>query len=319
MDLVTLPPQSVINNTLGALQIGTLLSYLLFGITTTQVYIYYTRFPEDAPWIRLMVAFVWILEATQTGLVGYVVYFYTITDYGDKKHALQSALPPLLVSFILTGAITTLVELFFIYRIHQLSKRVYVPAILAVLPFIYFMGTTAFTIASFKLGTWAHAEEEWGWDILASAILSVVTDLSISAALVILLAGNRRRGTATTSAIIDQVITWTIETGVATSLCSVLILIFYETMQKSFIWLAVFIIKSRLFSNSLLASLNSRAALREIPNITLPASAPQFSHAGSRMEDHEMFHVQVETKTHVHRDRLEDSGVRKLWDSEELV
>ncbi|KAF7289280.1 hypothetical protein MIND_01389600 [Mycena indigotica] len=300
MDSPLLIPQTFVNNTVGALQIGVLVSYVLFGITTTQAYIYYGRFPEDPIWIRSMVALVWLLEAAQAALVGYVLYFYTVTDFGDRNHVLQNALPALMVAFILTGAITTLVELFFTYRINQLSQRLLIPIALSVLAVVYFMGTLSIAIAGFKTGTWAGAESQWGWDILATAILSVVTDLGISAVLVFLLFQNRQQGTANTAAMIDQVIAWTIETGVVTSLCSVLILIFYEKMTQSFVWLAVLIVKSRLFSNSLLASLNSRSSLRKMTNVSLPSSAPQFSHsqAGSRLEDVEMFRVEAK----LHRD-----------------
>ncbi|KAJ7214427.1 hypothetical protein GGX14DRAFT_610871 [Mycena pura] len=51
------------DNTLGAFQIGILVSYMLFGITTSQAYVYYTRFPEDSTRLNLkaLVAFVWPL------------------------------------------------------------------------------------------------------------------------------------------------------------------------------------------------------------------------------------------------------------------
>ena len=41
--------------TLGALQIGVLVSYLLFGVTTTQTYIYYGRFPDDSRGLKFLV------------------------------------------------------------------------------------------------------------------------------------------------------------------------------------------------------------------------------------------------------------------------
>lgn len=39
----------------GALQIGVLVSYVLFGVTTTQAYIYYDRFPDDSPKLKALV------------------------------------------------------------------------------------------------------------------------------------------------------------------------------------------------------------------------------------------------------------------------
>jgi hypothetical protein len=48
-------PPSVLAASLGALQIGVFLSHVLFGVTTTQTYIYYSRFPEDPPQLKALV------------------------------------------------------------------------------------------------------------------------------------------------------------------------------------------------------------------------------------------------------------------------
>jgi hypothetical protein len=39
----------------GVLQIGVLISYALFGVTTTQTYIYYSRFPDDSLKLKALV------------------------------------------------------------------------------------------------------------------------------------------------------------------------------------------------------------------------------------------------------------------------
>jgi hypothetical protein len=39
----------------GAYQIGVLVSYMLFGVTTAQTYIYYGRFPDDSPKFKALV------------------------------------------------------------------------------------------------------------------------------------------------------------------------------------------------------------------------------------------------------------------------
>ncbi|KAJ7788663.1 hypothetical protein B0H14DRAFT_3503961 [Mycena olivaceomarginata] len=48
-----------LNPNTGAYEIGVLLSYVLFGVTTTQAYLYYTRFPEDSRKLKALVVFVW--------------------------------------------------------------------------------------------------------------------------------------------------------------------------------------------------------------------------------------------------------------------
>jgi hypothetical protein len=48
-------PLSTLAASLGALQIGVFVSHVLFGVTTTQTYIYYSRFPEDPPQLKALV------------------------------------------------------------------------------------------------------------------------------------------------------------------------------------------------------------------------------------------------------------------------
>jgi hypothetical protein len=39
----------------GAVEIGVLVSYVLFGVTITQTYIYYSRFPDDSRKLKALV------------------------------------------------------------------------------------------------------------------------------------------------------------------------------------------------------------------------------------------------------------------------
>nr|GAT51269.1 predicted protein [Mycena chlorophos] len=270
-------PVQFLNDTIGSLQIGVLVSYVLLGITTTQTYVYFYRFPDDSPWVRAMVAFVWLVEIAQAAVFGFVLYYYTVIDYGDRLDVLQNAIQTVMAGFVLTGTITTLVEFYFIRRIYLLSKRIFVPLFLGVLSILYLAGTLSIAGAGVKSGTWAAAEKQWGWLIFATAIVSVVVDLGIAGALVWFLLQSRNQGLAKTTNMVDQLIAWSIETGVLTSLCSILILVFYHLKPQSFIWLAVLIVKSRLFSNSLLASLNSRTALRTMTSVSIASSGPRFA------------------------------------------
>ncbi|KAJ7842405.1 hypothetical protein B0H13DRAFT_2365242 [Mycena leptocephala] len=74
-----------------------------------------------------------------------------------------------------------------------------------------------------------------------------------------------------TLALIDKLVAWTIETGMLTSAMTVTSLICYFAKKDSFIWVAVSTVEARMFSNSLLASLNSRATLRAMNEVSLPS------------------------------------------------
>ncbi|KAJ7839534.1 hypothetical protein B0H14DRAFT_2786846 [Mycena olivaceomarginata] len=72
---------------------------------------------------------------------------------------------------------------------------------------------------------------------------------------------------------------WTIETGMLTSIMTVVAMVFFVTMKDNFIWLGVYSTVPGVFSNSFLASLNFRAKLRAM-NDSLPISTLNFA-AGS--------------------------------------
>ncbi|KAJ7867156.1 hypothetical protein B0H13DRAFT_2560281 [Mycena leptocephala] len=94
-----------LNTTLGAFQIGVLVSYVLFGVTTTQTYIYYSRFPDDSLKLKVLVAFVWICEVGHALCIGHSLYVYTISDYAHPERVLGPAPKSLETTSIFSGVI----------------------------------------------------------------------------------------------------------------------------------------------------------------------------------------------------------------------
>ncbi|KAJ7048243.1 hypothetical protein C8F01DRAFT_1193572 [Mycena amicta] len=279
-----------VTNTFGALEIGVLGSFALFGLTTAQSYVYYARFQRDPLFLRLLVAFVWLCELAHTICIGNVLYDYTITNYGNPRIVAARILPTMSISVVLSGVITALVQGFFAFRIWTLGRshsstgislfRI-IPILLWISEFVYLVASTAATVLAFGQANLPQFLVHYGWLMLSAWVLNLVNDTTITASLVVLLVFNRTRGLHTTTALMDKLIKWTIETGLITSMFSILNLVFvrcppmsclilfhlahqYVRNRHSFIWLGIQFIKARLFANSLLASLNSRSSLREM-------------------------------------------------------
>ncbi|KAF7300431.1 hypothetical protein HMN09_00926800 [Mycena chlorophos] len=311
--------------TIGAFEIGTLISYIMFGVTTAQAYTYYTEesFDDDPWWMRVLIAFVWLVELTHVVCIGQVLYLFTVSYY-DQPIRLVGAIPVgLALSIVLSGVITGVVQSFFAYRIFSLSlstvatastsfrpesslralgvrnsesagsaaappgraslhpkslrrrwlrrwhfRPIYlmrlVPPAIWLAEAVYVVFSLVATVISFP----SHSPNiafylaRYGWILRTAWIMNLIMDSTISASLVFVLLQNREKGMGRTTALVDQIVRWTIETGVLTSLFSVLNLVVYDHEKPTFIWVSVQIIKTRLFSNSLLASLNSRKKLR---------------------------------------------------------
>ncbi|KAF8160166.1 hypothetical protein BJ912DRAFT_1103603 [Pholiota molesta] len=72
--------QPTLDNTWGAALIGLVVASILYGMTTLQAYIYYTKYPNDVRTIKLLVLTVWILDTVSLCLVISAMYTYLVSD-----------------------------------------------------------------------------------------------------------------------------------------------------------------------------------------------------------------------------------------------
>ncbi|KAJ6536438.1 hypothetical protein DFH09DRAFT_1091398 [Mycena vulgaris] len=96
------------NLTIGAMKVGMLVSYVLFGVTTTQAYIYYGRFPEDSWRLKLLAR----LASTLT-------WMKCTADEKTRWLSFGSASTP-------SASDTRYIQGFFALRIYRLSKLLYI-------------------------------------------------------------------------------------------------------------------------------------------------------------------------------------------------
>ncbi|KAJ7886343.1 hypothetical protein B0H13DRAFT_898990 [Mycena leptocephala] len=264
------------NNTLGAYQIGVLASYALFGVLTTQTYIYYTRFPDDSSRLKALVAFVWVCEVAHAICVGHTLYVYTISDYGHPERIGGPAPKSFDVAILFSGAIAA--SGFFSFRIYAFSRKLWIPTVIWGMSFLRLLGSLVVCITTLRMSSLARFVAQWEWFITTVWSISAANDLAITATLVVLL--RHRRSTVIdlkrTAALVDKLILWTVETGLLTSAFSLIMLACFVTMRENFIYLGLFTVEARgdrkVFSNSLLASLNSRATLRAMDEVSVPFS-----------------------------------------------
>ncbi|KAJ7851975.1 hypothetical protein B0H13DRAFT_2399066 [Mycena leptocephala] len=245
----------------GALLVGTLISYALFGVATIQAYIYYGRFPKDSGRMKTLVAAVWCGEFAHTVCIAISLYNMIITNFGHPEN-LKVLPPSLLASAFIGSLVSFTVQMFFTFRIYALSKHLFIPLICAALSLFRLVPPNVIVLGFGTSQPVPIFLKQWGKLFDAIWAASAVNDLLIAGTLVYLLYQRRSNVLERTAAIVDKLIAWTIETGVVTSIASIIMMIVFITLPSTFIWMACFVVIPRLFSNSLFASLNSRAALR---------------------------------------------------------
>ncbi|KAJ7851101.1 hypothetical protein B0H13DRAFT_1905397 [Mycena leptocephala] len=266
-----------VNTTIGVLQISVLISYMLFGVTTTQTYIYYSRFPDDSPKLKALVAFVWVCEMAHALCVGHTLYVYTISDYAHPERLVGPAPVSLEAGVIFSGIIGAYIRdgnlllcptspstrVLLVPNLCFPEETIYLYSHLGYGVFAlagvhhHLRHSTAYALAAalreaVGVARHSHAErqrcERLGHRSDAGGLLHRRrTDVHKRGGSGLGVTANRR--------LLDKLIAWTIETGVMTRL-------------------AIFCINARLFSHSPLASLNSRTTLRAMDEVTVSVSLP---------------------------------------------
>ncbi|KAF8194376.1 hypothetical protein K438DRAFT_1827871 [Mycena galopus ATCC 62051] len=259
------------DNTLGAYQIGVLISYVLLGVTTTQVYIYYNRFPEDSFKVKALDSFCEVVHAI---CLGHTLYVVTISDYADLgPERVFGAVPRSFPAAILvSGIIGGSVQGFFAFRVYKLSQKLFVPIICWVMSALRAVMAALISITLLQETSLAKYEVQWKWAMTTLWSVSTVNDLTITMALVTILAG-KRNTFKKTAALVDKLILYTIETGMLTSMSSIAALACVCFISPNAIEVACLI--------WFLSFLNSRATLRTMEQVTLPLSFIHNTGSGS--------------------------------------
>ncbi|KAF7351255.1 hypothetical protein MSAN_01557000 [Mycena sanguinolenta] len=274
------------HTTIGAYELGVLVSYILLGVTTTQVYMYWSRFPNDPPRLRYLVALLWALEMAHAICIGCTLYQMTVSDYGQPERLILIP-PSLAIAVVFSGIVGGAVQSFFAARIYHISKSLYIPCLSWTLSFSRLLGSIAVCYYGLRLPTIPDFEMQFGWLLNSLWSVASANDVLIAVTLVYWLSRCRREAGKRTVALVDKLIAWTMETGVVTSAAGVASLLCFATMKSNYIWIAFFVVNARLYSNSLLASLNSRASLKTMAEKTQSHAAGSvvgFKATGSRSD-----------------------------------
>ncbi|EMD32290.1 hypothetical protein CERSUDRAFT_68859 [Gelatoporia subvermispora B] len=238
---------------MGALLIGA----LLWGITCSQAYHYYTHY-SDVVLLQLVVSrFTSLLDTVHQILISHIVYTYLITWYSDPLNLLRYVW-------------------FLIWRVWLFGRQ----SILQVSPLIA-LSLTSFTI---EILYYCKMWDDYSY---ASGAINMAAIGAITVQSVFLLRSSKS-GLASTNHVIQRLIVFLVGTGLAISFCAMLSLITVIAMPTTLIFSIFYFLISRLATNSLLLTLNMREGMRAaLPNTVVLGSlrfaATTTEVTGSRM------------------------------------
>ncbi|KAJ7751738.1 hypothetical protein DFH07DRAFT_1061796 [Mycena maculata] len=295
MSSATLSLGAPLDNTMGSMLLGVILSAVLYGISVLQCLFYFTRYGRDPVYLKCLVAATVFLDTLHLSFVIHTIYHYLINNYYNNER-LQvmvwsvsvEALPTVSQSQKLTeflnpiiwqGVTAALVQSFYAHRVWKMSDK---NVLLTGLILVLVLATAGQPCAIFHDLNWLIT---FGIKLVVLPLtisinaLSTAADIIITSTLCFML-HRSRPASLETETIINRLILFTINTGLLTSLCAVasLISVWIVYLQpisptnhklrqllispKTLIYASFYFCIGRLYSNALLASLNAREVIR---------------------------------------------------------
>ncbi|KIM66819.1 hypothetical protein SCLCIDRAFT_21597 [Scleroderma citrinum Foug A] len=232
---------------IGHFLIGVAINILLYGIMITQMYLYFATYKRDPLRIKSFVAFLFFADTLNT------LFDFIYVYQGLVIHFVFATDP------IMTGLIGGLVQSFYAWRIYALTKNFLVVLAILLFSLAGVLGSIGTTIAVRIVPEFVHFQR---FKIIGIIWLSgaACADVIITTVLVLYLR-NKKYGIPSMDDVIDRVICLTVQTGLIMSLCAVIDLAVYLAVDTG-IHLVFNVPLAKLYSNSLMSSLNSRGGWR---------------------------------------------------------
>ncbi|KAI0360859.1 hypothetical protein OH77DRAFT_1517261 [Trametes cingulata] len=249
--------------TYGAMLISTIVVSALYGITSLQTLYYYEMFPNDSRTMKAAVLAIWVLDTVTIALDSHAVYYYLISNYNNPAVLAQQvwSLP---VEVLITYTVVLIVQMFFLLRIYQLRRYAwYIPAILGVVAIAAYGIVIAVVVEIFKASSKSDANTTVVNDPLtANWALGMVVDIGITLILCWYLWSEKSYVRQNTHRVINRIIVFSVNRGAIAAVVQILTLLLRFVAPQNFAWLAFHNALSKVYANSMLATLNSRIALR---------------------------------------------------------
>ncbi|KAJ7597907.1 hypothetical protein C8J56DRAFT_330499 [Mycena floridula] len=256
----TATPRLILDTTFGAAFVGVIVGACLHGVSCVQAWYYFTHHNDRWP-LRLLVAAVFIFDTIHQILISHCVYVYLVSNFSNPT-GLTVIVWSLLVEVLFNGFTALLVQSFLTVRVWRLSnKNFWITSVIFSLVLAEFSCVVSYAgIAITQDQTFVELGKLKAISITVNA-LAAAGDVIIAATLCFLL-HTSRTGFQRSDTMINKLIMFAVNTGLLTSLCAVASLISIVTAPNTFLYIAFFFIIGRLYSNSLLATLNARQMIR---------------------------------------------------------
>ncbi|KAI9435801.1 hypothetical protein H4582DRAFT_623109 [Lactarius indigo] len=245
--------------------LGNLWNWTLYGVLVVQLYVYSYNFPKDRALLKLLVYALFLVETLQTALSGADLYYWFVSGFGNMNHLTSPYVSPFAVPII--GSIVSItVQLFFVYRVWVLSGRSS-----RFLCLIITLCSAVAAATAFTAGVYTHIVNKLASRNQTLRVLTLtwvsgnaLADILIAGSMLFYLRRRRREGDGYLSDhAITRVVRLTVETNVLTSTVGIIALLTVAVFPDTTWFTCPLALLGKLYSNTLLVSLNNRISIRE--------------------------------------------------------
>ncbi|KAJ4480807.1 hypothetical protein C8R41DRAFT_728149, partial [Lentinula lateritia] len=195
---------------LGAIIIGSILAFCLYGAMGIQVYCYYQHnFNKDPFWIKFLVCWSTFIETIHTVFISVTLYQTIVTHFGDYSY-LTVAHWPLSYSVAMSTLISAPVQTFYAFRISTLSKKVWVLCLSILASIIRVaLGFTDAALSEKATELLVFQHKFLGYIVGALAV-GIAVDIVNTISLILLLLKNKGMSIRSSRKTIDRLVLWTV-------------------------------------------------------------------------------------------------------------
>ncbi|KAI0372343.1 hypothetical protein BV20DRAFT_114481 [Pilatotrama ljubarskyi] len=310
-----------LGDTFGAMLVSTIIVAALYGVTVLQSIHYYHTFPKDSRILKMTVAVVWVFDMITVMLDAHAVYYYLIVNYNnpsalttevwsarvryDSTPTTRHAEIPK-VELVVTYTVVLIVQIFFILRIYRLRPYgwyISIPILLGLMAVASYALLATIGVRVFKDNSWGDVKTAMvNVPIVANWVLGMAVDIGITVTLCWYLWSEKIYVRRKTHRMLNRVIIFSVNRGAIAAVIQIMTLLTKFIWPQNLVWLAFHNALSKVYANSMLATLNSRAGLRDMiasgdldgTELTLP-SVRQDTHDGKGVHDNQVATLEFAT------------------------
>ncbi|OSD03109.1 hypothetical protein PYCCODRAFT_1434989 [Trametes coccinea BRFM310] len=253
----TLSAVPALDNTYGALLLGTFVGLILYGLVIHQSFRYFHKFPNDRRSLKQFVGIMLAFETFHSALAVHWCYTSLVTNYSHPEALLLTTWSMNMFP-ALTGLAIFVSQCFYAYRVLLIGAKYRILVAVAILLSLVTLGcATANTALSFNSITVIEDIQRVKWIDSFGFIMAIISDTLTTGVLVFNL-HQRRTGIRQTDHLIDRLIMYCLNTGLLIGVTNTILCVIGFFQTEALLFAGLVCAATKLYSNSVLAVLNSR-------------------------------------------------------------